>query len=177
MIERDGLAVRLLHACMEVITSEDELAQIDVAGGHIMVEVASAISSSIAASTGDILDLFDDAARAVSRLDVSGGTVEFWDAWLEGLAEGAPGDDEMDLDQFRAMLALGRDEVSRSLGTGLGDAAALDVVAAACSAADVSEDELEVFDDAADAAEHASDGSASVAALSAARFLRGLAQA
>ena len=110
MIERDGLAVRLLHACMEVITSEDELAQVDVAGGHIMVEVVSAISSSIAASTGDILDLFDDAARAVSRLDVSGGTVEFWDAWLEGLAEGAPGDDEMDLGQFRAMLALGRDE-------------------------------------------------------------------
>ena len=177
MIGRDGIAVRLLHACVEVITSEDELTQVDAAGGPAMVEVVSAVSSAVAACNGDILDLFDDAARAVSRLDVSGGTVEFWDAWLEGLAEGAPGDDEMDLDQFRAMLALGRDEVSRSLGTGLGDAAALDVVAAACSAADMSEDEPEVFDDAADAAERASDGSASVAALSAARFLRGLAQA
>lgn len=177
MIERDGIAVRLLHACVEVITSEDELTQVDAAGGPVMVEVVSAISSAVAACNGDILDLFDDAARAVSRLDVSGGTVEFWDAWLEGLAEGAPSDDEMPLEDFRAMLALGRDEVARALESGLGDAAALDVLVAVCEAADASEDDLEVFDDAADAAERASDGSTSVAALSAARFLRGLAQA
>lgn len=177
MIERDGLAVRLLHACMEVITSEDELADLDVAGGHIMVEVASAISSSVAASTGDVLDLFDDAARAVSRLGVSGGTVEFWDAWLEGLAEGAPGSDEMTVDELRAMLSLGRDEVARALGSGLGDAAALEVLVAVCGAVAASEDELDLFDDAADAAEGATEGSTSVAAVSAARFLRGLAQA
>ena len=177
MIERDGLAVRLLHACMEVITSEDELADLDVAGGHIMVEVASAISSSVAASTGDVLDLFDDAARAVSRLGVSGGTVEFWDAWLEGLAEGAPGSDEMTVDELRAMLSLGRDEVARALESGLGDAAALEVLVAVCGAVAASEDELDLFDDAADAAEGATEGSTSVAAVSAARFLRGLAQA
>ena len=176
MIERDGLAVRLLHACMEVITSEDELAGLDVAGGHIMVEVASAISSSVAASTGDVLDLFDDAARAVSRLGVSGGTVEFWDAWLEGLAEGAPGSDEMTVDELRSMLSLGRDEVARALESGLGDAAALEVLVA-CDAVAASEDELDLFDDAADAAEGATEGSTSVAAVSAARFLRGLAQA
>ncbi|WP_417229206.1 hypothetical protein [Thermophilibacter sp.] len=177
MIERDGLAVRLLHACMEVITSEDELAGLDVAGGHIMVEVASAISSSVAASTGDVLDLFDDAARAVSRLGVSGGTVEFWDAWLEGLAEGAPGSDEMTVDELRSMLSLGRDEVARALESGLGDAAALEVLVAVCDAVAASEDELDLFDDAADAAEGATEGSTSVAAVSAARFLRGLAQA
>ena len=177
MIERDGIAVRLLHACVEVITSEDELTQVDAAGGPVMVEVVSAISSAVAACNGDILDLFDDASRSVSRLEPSSGAAQFWDAWLEGLAEAAPSDDEMPLEDFRAMLALGRDEVARALESGLGDAAALDVLVAVCEAADASEDDLEVFDDAADAAEEAADGSTSVAAVSLARFLRGLAQA
>lgn len=177
MIEQDGIAVRLLHACVEVITSEDELTQVDAAGGPAMVEVVSAISSSVAACNGDILDLFDDAARAVSRLELPGAAAEFWDAWLEGLAEAAPNDDEMSLEDFRTMFALGRDEVARTLDAGHGDAAALDVLVATCEAVDASEDDLEVFDDAADAAEEAAAASTSVAAVSLARFLRGLAQA
>ena len=177
MIEQDGIAVRLLHACVEVITSEDELTQVDAAGGPAMVEVVSAISSSVAACNGDILDLFDDAARAVSRLELPGAAAEFWDAWLEGLAEAAPNDDEMSLEDFRTMFALGRDEVARTLDAGHGDAAALDVLVATCEAVDASEDDLEVFDDAADAAEEAAGASTSVAAVSLARFLRGLAQA
>lgn len=89
MIERDGLAVRLLHACMEVITSEDELAGLDVAGGHIMVEVASAISSSVAASTGDVLDLFDDAADAAEGATEGSTSVAAVSAarFLRGLAQ------------------------------------------------------------------------------------------
>ena len=177
MIERDGLAVRLLHACVEVITAEDELAELDGEGGRLMVDLVSAISSAVAACNGDILDLFDDASRSVSRLELSGAAAEFWDAWLEGLAEGAPSDDEMSLDDFRSMLALGRDEMARALESGLGDAAAFDVLVVVCEAADASEDDLEVFDDIADAAEKVADGSASVAVVSAARFLRGLAQA
>ncbi len=177
MIGRDGIAVRLLHACVEVITSEDELTQVDAAGGPVMIEVVSAVSSAVAACNGDILDLFDDAARAVSRLELPGAAVESWDAWMEGLAEAAPNDDEMSLEDLRTMFALGRDEVARAIGAGHADAAALDVLVATCEAADASEDDLEVFDDVADAAEEAANASTSVAAVSLARFLRGLAQA
>ena len=106
MIERDGIAVRLLHACVEVITSEDELTQVDVAGGPVMVEVVSAISSAVAACNGDILDLFDDASRSVSRLELSSGAAQFWDAWLEGLAEAARG---MDVRWYADVEGLLRD--------------------------------------------------------------------
>ena len=74
MVSRDDLAVRLFHATMGVITSEEELIQADAEGGRAMTEVASAVSAAVAASDGSIRRLFEDASLSVSmyanKLDV-----------------------------------------------------------------------------------------------------------
>ena len=177
MVSRDDLAVRLFHATMGVITSEDELVQADAAGGRAMLEVASAVSAAVAASDGSIRRLFEDASLSVSRMGGDDPGVSFWVAWLDGLAAASPDGDELDLEGVRMLFDQALDDVTRALAAGLCNVAPTDVLAVVSVAVSSSDDELDAFDDAADAAEEATSGTGDPVSLSVARFLRGLAQA
>lgn len=177
MVSRDDLAVRLFHATMGVITSEDELVQADAAGGRAMTDVASAVSAAVAASDGSIRKLFEDASLSVSRLGGDDPGVSFWAAWLDGLAAASPDGDELDLEGVRTLFDQALDDVTRALAAGLCNVAPTDVLAVVSVAVSSSDDELDAFDDAADAAEEATSGTDDPVSLSVARFLRGLAQA
>lgn len=177
MVSRDDLAVRLFHATMGVITSEDELVQADAAGGRAMTDVASAVSAAVAASDGSIRKLFEDASLSVSRLGGDDPGVSFWVAWLDGLAAASPDGDKLDLEGVRTLFDQALDDVTRALAAGLCNVAPTDVLAVVSVAVSSSDDELDAFDDAADAAEEATSGTNDPVSLSVARFLRGLAQA
>ncbi len=177
MVSRDALAARLFHASVQVITSEQELVQMDAENGGLMVEVASAVSAAVAASDGSIKDLFEDVARAVARIEGRGSSVAFWSAWFDGLAEAAPNEDEADFEDLRAMFDEAFADVSHALASGLCDVAPTDVLAVACVAVAECDDELDGFDAAADASEEALSATPDVVALSLVRFLRGMSQA
>lgn len=177
MVSRNGLAVRLFHASMQVITSERELLEADEKNGALMVEVASAASAAVAASNGSIRDLFEDVARAVSRMEGRGDGVAFWSAWFDGLAEAAPDEDEVGYEGLAAMFDAAFEDVTHALAAGLCSVAPTDVLAVACVAVSECDDELDAFDAAADAVEEGVTDESDVVALSLARFLRGMAQA
>ena len=177
MVSRDALAARLFHASMQIITSEREFEQIDPVDGRLMVEVASAVSAAVAASDGSIKDLFEDVARSVSRIEDHGAGVAFWSAWLDGLAEAAPNEDDADFDDLHAMFDEAFDDVSHALASGLCDVAPTDVLAVACVAVAECDDELDAFDAAADASEELVTDGSDVVTLALVRFLRGMAQA
>ena len=177
MVSRDDFAVRLFHATMGVITSEEELIQADAEGGRAMTEVASAVSAAVAASDGSIRRLFEDASLSVSRVGGDDPGVSFWVAWLDGLAAGAPDEEEIDLEGIKALFDKALDDVTRALAAGLCDVAPTDVLAVVSVAVSSCDDELDAFDEAADAAEEATAGTGDPVSLSVARFPRGLAQA
>ena len=179
MVTRDDLATRLFHASVEVITSEGELLQAGADEGRAMVEVASAVSAAVAASDGSVRRLFEDVARAVARLEGGGTGVSFWAAWLDGLAAAAPEGDEAGYEDLRDMFDQALDDVTRALAAGLCDAAPTDALAVACVAVSACDDEIDAFDEAADAVEESitAAGLDGPVSLSLARFLRGMAQA
>lgn len=177
MVSRDALAARLFHASMGVITSEDELVAADPEGGRAMVDVATTISAAVAASDGSIDDLFSDVARAVSRIEGAGSGISFWSAWLEGLADAAPAGDAAGYDDLRDMFDRALDEVTRALAAGLCDVAPTDALAVACVSVSSCADELDAFDEAADAVEEAVSGTGDPVSIALARFLRGMTQA
>lgn len=176
---RDELAVRLLHASVEVIISEEELVQEHADAGQAMVDVASAVSAAVAASDGSIKRLFSDVARGVARLEGSGPGVSFWASWLDGLAEAAPEGDEAGYEDLRDMFDQALDDVTRALAAGLCDVAPTDALAVASVAISSCDDELDAFDEAADAVEESITGAGldDPVSLSLARFLRGMTQA
>ena len=177
MVTRDGLAVRLFHASVLVITSERELIEADAQNGPLMVEIASAVSAAVAASDGSIRDLFEDVARAVSRMEGRGDGAAFWSAWFDGLAEAAPNEDEVGYEELAAMFDSAFQDVTHALAAGLCSVAPTDVLAVACVAVSECDDELDAFDAAADSVEEGITDESDVVALALARFLRGMAQA
>ncbi len=199
---RDELAERLLHACTEVIAAEDELTEIDSTFGDAdhgitMVKIASAISAAVGKATGGIQEMLDDAAMAVMVLN-GGSAVPLWNTWLDGLQEAAPEGSEATVDDLKAMFAHALEELSDMSGAEVGDKTMMDAlipaseVIAACAG-----DELDLFDEAAEAAEKGAEatkgfvskfgraksygektiGTPDAGAVSMARFFKGLAEA
>ena len=85
--------------------------------------------------------------------------------------------EEIDLEGIKALFDKALDDVTRALAAGLCDVAPTDVLAVVSVAVSSCDDELDAFDEAADAAEEATAGTGDPVSLSVARFLRGLAQA
>ena len=199
---RDELAERLLHACTEVIAAEDELTEIDSAFGDAdhgitMVKIASAISAAVGKATGGIQEMLDDAAMAVMVLN-GGSAVPLWNTWLDGLQEAAPEGMEATVDDLKAMFATALEELSDMSGAKVGDKTMMDALIPASEAiAACAGDELDLFDEAAAAAEAGAEatkgfvskfgraksygektiGTPDAGAVSMARFFRGLAEA
>lgn len=199
---RDELAARLLHGCMEVIAAEAELTEIDSRFGDAdhgitMSKIASAISSSVAGANGTVKQMLDDAAMAVMVLN-GGSAVPLWNTWLDGLQEAAPDSSEVTVDQLKAMFANALSELSDMSGAQVGDKTMMDALIPASEAvAACTGDELDLFDEAADAAEAGAEnsrnfpskfgraksygektiGTPDAGAVSMARFFRGLAEA
>ena len=199
---RDELSERLLHACTEVISAEDELTRIDSAFGDAdhgitMVKIASAVSAAVGASSGGIKEMLDDAAMAVMALN-GGSAVPLWNTWLDGLQEAAPEGSEASVDDLKAMFANALDELSDMSGAKVGDKTMMDALIPASEAvAACSGDELDLFDEAAAAAERGAEatkgfvskfgraksygdktiGTPDAGAVSMARFFKGLAEA
>ncbi|HIZ46052.1 MAG TPA: DAK2 domain-containing protein [Candidatus Olsenella pullistercoris] len=199
---RDELSERLLHACTEVIAAEDELTRIDSAFGDAdhgitMVKIASAVSAAVGASSGGIKEMLDDAAMAVMALN-GGSAVPLWNTWLDGLQEAAPEGSEASVDDLKAMFANALDELSDMSGAKVGDKTMMDALIPASEAvAACSGDELDLFDEAAAAAERGAEatkdfvskfgraksygdktiGTPDAGAVSMARFFKGLAEA
>ena len=103
------LEARIISACENVIAAEPELTEIDSKFGDAdhgltMHKIAAAIKNSVTESAGDIKEMLDDAAMAVMGLN-GGSAVPLWNSWLDGMQEGAPEADEVDVAGVKAMFA------------------------------------------------------------------------
>ena len=112
-----------------------------------------AIAQAVAASDGGIQTMLDDAAMAVMALN-GGSAVPLWNSWLDGMAEGAPEADALDIDAIKAVFAAGFEELDDMSGAKVGDKTMMDAVipASEAIAAYAGDDEDELFRLAAEAA-------------------------
>lgn len=200
-MRKDELALRLLHACTDVIMAEDELTELDrrlglgtADLGATMVRVVSAVSQAVVASEGSIQEMLDAAATEVSKVP-GGRAVPLWSSWLDGLQEAAPDEDEVSVEGLKEMFAGGLGDLMRTTEARVGDKTMMDAFIPASEAAAACEgDELDLFDEVADAADtgaastcdlvsrfgpaaelgEASRGTVDPGALAVAHFLRGL---
>ena len=161
MITKDELASRLLSACAEVKAAEGELTEIDSRFGDAdhgltMCKIATAIEESVRESEGGIQAMLDDAAMAVMVLN-GGSAVPLWNAWLDGMQEGAPEGDEIDVPGIKAVFKRAFEELDGVSGAKVGDKTMMDALIPASEAIAAYEgsDENELF---AIAARAAADG-------------------
>ena len=184
-----------------MIASEEELTQIDAHFGDAdhgltMVKIVSAISQAVVGSDGGIQEMLDDAAMAVMTLN-GGSAVPLWNTWLDGLQDAAPEGNEASVEDLKAMFANAISELQDMSGAQVGDKTMMDAFIPASEAiAACTGDELDLFDEAADAAEAGAEatkgfvakfgraksygektiGTPDAGAVSAACFFRGLAR-
>ena len=154
----EQLALRLKNACREVMAAEDELTEIDSKFGDAdhgltMAKIAGAIEGAVDGADGTIQELLDDAAMAVMSLN-GGSAVPLWNTWLDGMQEGAPEADEVDIPGIQAIFARALEEIDDMSGAKVGDKTMMDALIPASEAIaaydGASEDEL--FEAAAEAA-------------------------
>ena len=199
---KDEFARRLENACAAVIAAEGELTEIDSRFGDAdhgltMTKVARAISQAVSDSDGGIRDMLDDAASAVMTLN-GGSAVPLWNTWLDGMQEGAPDGDEIDVAGLKSVFAEAIRELDDMSGAKVGDKTMMDAVipASEAIAAYPGDDTDEFFALAAAAAEAGAKntenfvskfgraksygtqtiGTPDAGAVSMSRFFRGLAQ-
>ena len=138
MISKKELEERIISACENVIAAEPELTEIDSKFGDAdhgltMHKIAAAIKDSVVESAGDIKEMLDDAAMAV--MDLNGGSaVPLWNSWLDGMQEGAPEAEEIDVDGVKAMFAAAFEALDDMSGAKVGDKTMMDTVIPASEA-------------------------------------------
>ena len=196
-------AARLQHACAAVTAAEAELTEIDsrfddADHGLTMAKIAGAISKAVEESDGGIQSMLDDAAMAVMSLN-GGSAVPLWNTWLDGMQEGAPEADEVDIPGIQAIFARALEEIDDMSGAKVGDKTMMDALIPASEAIAAYEGDSadELFAAAAKAATEGAEnsknfvskfgraksygtktiGTPDAGATSMARFFQGLAQA
>ena len=132
------LEARIISACENVIAAEPELTEIDSKFGDAdhgltMHKIAAAIKNSVTESAGDIKEMLDDAAMAVMGLN-GGSAVPLWNSWLDGMQEGAPEADEVDVAGVKAMFASAFEALDDMSGAKVGDKTMMDTVIPASEA-------------------------------------------
>lgn len=152
------LVRRVKNACKCVCAAEAELTEIDARfgdadHGFTMVKICNAIEEALDGSDGDIKEMLDDAAMAVMRLN-GGSAVPLWNTWLDGMQEGAPESEKMDVPALKAMFARAFEELDDMSGAKVGDKTMMDTLIPATNAIAEYEgaDEAELFVIAAKAA-------------------------
>ena len=159
------LEARIISACENVIAAEPELTEIDSKFGDAdhgltMHKIAAAIRDSVTESAGDIKEMLDDAAMAVMGLN-GGSAVPLWNSWLDGMQEGAPEADEIDVAGVKAMFASAFEALDDMSGAKVGDKTMMDTVipASEAIASYVGDSVTELFSIAADAAKKGAENS------------------
>ena len=164
MITRNELVRRFLNACDCVIAAEDMLTQIDAAfgdadHGYTMAKVCNAIKAAIADADSDIQSMLDDAAMAVMAIN-GGSAVPLWNTWLDGMQEGAPAEEETDIEGVKAIFARGFEELDEMSGAKVGDKTMMDALIPATEAIQAWEGDMDgLFEAAAKAAEAGAENS------------------
>ena len=161
---KQEFASRLQNACAAVTAAEQELTEIDSRFGDAdhgltMSKIAKAVSAAAGESEGGIQAMLDDAAMAVMVLN-GGSAVPLWNAWLDGMQEGAPEGDEIDVPGIKAVFKRAFEELDGVSGAKVGDKTMMDALIPASEAIAAYEgsDENELF---AIAAKAAADGAES----------------
>ncbi len=159
------LEARIISACENVIAAEPELTEIDSKFGDAdhgltMHKIAAAIKKSAAESAGDIKEMLDDAAMAVMGLN-GGSAVPLWNSWLDGMQEGAPEAEEIDVAGVKAMFASAFEALDDMSGAKVGDKTMMDTVipASEAIAAYAGDSVSELFSIAAEAAKKGAENS------------------
>lgn len=159
------LEARIISACENVIAAEPELTEIDSKFGDAdhgltMHKIAAAIKNSVTESAGDIKEMLDDAAMAVMGLN-GGSAVPLWNSWLDGMQEGAPKADEVDVAGVKAMFASAFEALDDMSGAKVGDKTMMDTVipASEAIASYVGDSVSELFSIAAEAAKKGAENS------------------
>ena len=159
------LEARIISACENVIAAEPELTEIDskfgdADHGRTMHKIAAAIKNSVTESAGDIKEMLDDAAMAVMGLN-GGSAVPLWNSWLDGMQEGAPEADEVDVAGVKAMFASAFEALDDMSGAKVGDKTMMDTVipASEAIASYVGDSVSELFSIAAEAAKKGAENS------------------
>lgn len=157
MISREELEHRLINACEEVSANEQILTDIDTQFGDAdhgvtMVSISRAMISAVTGCDGTVREMIYSASRSVK--DIQGGSiVPLWNAWLDGLYEGAPDKPEASEDDIRSMFASGLKSIDKLSGAKVGDKTMMDALIPASDAiAACTGDVSEMFDMAALAA-------------------------
>lgn len=163
---REEFAGRLLNACAEVKSAEAELTEIDSRFGDAdhgltMHKICTAIENAVGSGAGDVKAMLTEAADAVMGLN-GGSAVPLWNSWLDGMAEGAPEADALDIDAIKAVFAAGFEELDDMSGAKVGDKTMMDALipASEAIAGYTGADEAELFNLAAAAAEQGAADSA-----------------
>lgn len=130
MIDRAELIHRLKNGCSAVCAAESELTEIDAKfgdadHGFTMVKICTAIAKALDDADGDIKETLDDAAMAVMSLN-GGSAVPLWNTWLDGMQEGAPEENQMDVSQLKEMFARAFEELDEMSGAKVGDKTMMD---------------------------------------------------
>ena len=138
MLTKAEFAERLKNACLTVIAAEQELTEIDAKfgdadHGFTMAKVCHAIIAAIEESDGGIQTLLDDAAMAVMAIN-GGSAVPLWNTWLDGMQEGAPEADQIDVAGIQALFARAFEELDEMSGAKVGDKTMMDALIPASEA-------------------------------------------
>lgn len=158
-------SARLKNACARVRSAEQELTDIDAKFGDAdhgltMAKIAGAIEQAVEESEGSIQEMLDDAAMAVMMLN-GGSAVPLWNTWLDGMQEGAPDAEEVDVAGIQAIFAKAFEELDDMSGAKVGDKTMMDALipASEAIAAYTGSDEKELFAAAAQAAAQGAENS------------------
>lgn len=162
---KNEFAARLKNACETVLAAEQELTDIDARFGDAdhgltMAKIARAIETAVEESEGSIKEMLDDAAMAVMVLN-GGSAVPLWNTWLDGMQEGAPDAEEVDVAGIQAIFARAFEELDDMSGAKVGDKTMMDALipASQAIAAYTGSDENELFTAAARAAAQGAENS------------------
>lgn len=158
MLTKAEFAQKLKNACLSVIAAEAELTEIDAKfgdadHGFTMAKVCNAIIAAVDEADGGIQTVLDDAAMAVMAIN-GGSAVPLWNTWLDGMQEGAPEAEEIDVAGIKAIFAKAFEELDEMSGAKVGDKTMMDALipASEAIAAYEGDSEAELFTLAAAAA-------------------------
>ena len=164
-MKKEELAARLKRACARVTAAEALLTEIDSKFGDAdhgltMTKIAGAIAQAVDESDGGIRSMLDDAAMAVMVLN-GGSAVPLWNTWLDGMQEGAPEGEEIDVAGIQAMFDRAFEVLDEISGAKVGDKTMMDALipASQAIAAYAGEDEAGLFQAAAQAAQQGAEAS------------------
>ena len=164
MLTKAEFAQRLKNACLTVIAAEAELTEIDAKfgdadHGFTMAKVCNAIIAAIEESDGGIQTMLDDAAMAVMAIN-GGSAVPLWNTWLDGMQEGAPEEEEIDVAGIKAVFAKAFEELDEMSGAKVGDKTMMDALIPATEAIQAWEGDMDgLFEAGAKAAEAGAENS------------------